>query len=183
VLHLAVHAILEERRGRRSGLALAASESDPSAGWLAARELARQRLPFTLTVLSACRSAASPEGAKGAALASLTGALLAAGSSGVLATLWDVRDAEAAAFMGVFYERLAAGRRPARALAEAKLRLRSDRRWNRPSIWAAYVLVGDPEPVVSGFATNARRLLGPALAILGGGWLSWLWWRGRNGRG
>jgi len=176
VLHLAVHALLEERRGRRGGLALAASESDPGAGWLAARELARQRLPFTLTVLSACRSAASPEGAKGAALASLTGALLAAGSSGVVATLWDVRDAEAAGFMSVFYERLAAGRRPSQALREAKQRLRNDAKWNRPQVWAAYVLVGDPEPLVSRHETNARRLIGPVLAILG----AVLLWRSRR---
>jgi tetratricopeptide (TPR) repeat protein len=175
-LHLAVHAWLDERPGRGAGLALAAAGGDPQAGWLRPRELARQRLPFTLAVLSACRSAAAPEGAKGAALASLTSAFLAAGSSGVVATLWDVRDADAAAFMTLFYERLARGLRPAEALREAKRRMRGDARWNRPEVWAAYVLIGDPAPLVSRQEAALRRLLGPLVAVLG----VWLWWRSRR---
>jgi len=42
----------------------------------------------------------------------------------------------------VAYAQLGRGQTPAEALRRAKLRLRADPRWNRPALWAGYVLVG-----------------------------------------
>jgi CHAT domain-containing protein len=101
-----------------------------------------------LAVLSACRSALGP-GEGSDSLLTLTGAFLAAGSTAVVATLWDVDDTATRVFMSQFYDQLARGRAPADALRRAKLRFADDPRWARSSLWAAYILVGEAEPVVS----------------------------------
>ena len=142
VLHIATHTLLDDRPG--GGAAIVLSPSDRDDGLLWAHELAELTVRRRLTVLSACRSALAPA-ERGDTLASLSGALLAAGSSAVVASLWDVDDGATAVFMEQFYHQLERGHGAAEALRRAKLRLRADPRWDRPSLWAAFVLVGDPE--------------------------------------
>jgi CHAT domain-containing protein len=151
VVHLATHTVIDERPGRGAAILLTPEGEDD--GLLAPDEIARLADRADLTVLAACRTALGGEtgntssAADSGALASLTGAFLAAGSRGVVATLWDVDDAATAAFMVQLYDRLGSGDPPALALRRAKLRLRADPRWNQPSLWAGYVLVGEPPPV------------------------------------
>jgi tetratricopeptide (TPR) repeat protein len=146
VVHLATHTVVDERPGRGAAILLAPEGDDD--GLLAPNEIARLDSRADLTVLAACRTALG-EG-DGGALATLTGAFLAAGSRGVVATLWDVDDAATAVFMEQFYDRLGRGDPPAEALRRAKQRLRADPRWNRPSLWAGYVLIGEAPAVVCG---------------------------------
>ncbi len=147
VIHLATHTVIDERPGRGAAILLSATGEDD--GLLTPEEIATLDGRSDLTVLAACRTALSEGGGEdGQALASLTGAFLAAGSRAVVATLWDVGDAETAAFMEQLYFELGRGLAPAEALREAKRRLRADPRWNRPSLWAGYVLVGEAPPVV-----------------------------------
>ncbi len=146
VVHFATHTVLDDRPGRGAAILLTPEGADD--GLLRPREIAALDYRAGLTVLAACRTA-DPSAAEGNALATLTGAFLAGGSSAVLATLWDVDDETTAAFMEQLYARLAAGAPPAEALRRTKLALRADPRWARPSIWAAYVLVGDSPPVAS----------------------------------
>jgi tetratricopeptide (TPR) repeat protein len=143
VVHFATHAVIDERPGRGAAIVLGASGEDD--GLLEPREIVSLEQDTILTVLAACRTAvdARPTGA----LSSLAGAFLAAGSSAVIATLWDVGDRATAVFMEQFYYQLGRGHRPAAALSLAKRRLRADPRWNRPEVWAAYVLIGDSPPV------------------------------------
>lgn len=145
VVHLATHTVIDERPGRGAAILLSAAGDDD--GLLTPEEIATLDDHSDLTVLAACRTALGA-GEDGQALASLTGSFLAAGSRAVVATLWDVGDAETAAFMEQLYFELGRGLAPAEALQEAKRRLRADPRWNRPSLWAGYVLVGDAPPVV-----------------------------------
>lgn len=145
VVHLATHTVIDERPGRGAAILLSASGDDD--GLLTPEEIARLDDRSDLTVLAACRTALGA-GEDGQALASLTGSFLAAGSRAVVATLWDVGDAETAAFMEQLYFELSRGLAPAEALQAAKKRLRADPRWNRPALWAGYVLVGDAPPVV-----------------------------------
>ncbi len=144
VVHLATHAVIDERPGRGAAIVLTPGGEDD--GLLLPEEIARLDDRCDLTVLAACRTALGPEEG-GGALASLTGSFLAAGSRGVVATLWDVGDEASAAFMAQFYWQLGEGATPAEALRAAKRRLRADPRWNRPALWAAYVLVGDAPAV------------------------------------
>jgi CHAT domain-containing protein len=137
--------VIDERPGRGAAILLTASGDDD--GLLSPKEIAALDDRSDLTVLAACRTALGT-GEEGQALASLTGSFLAAGSRSVLATLWDVGDAETAAFMEQLYFELGQGLPPAEALQAAKNRLRADSRWNRPSLWSGYVLIGEAPAVV-----------------------------------
>ncbi|HEX2224607.1 MAG TPA: CHAT domain-containing tetratricopeptide repeat protein [Thermoanaerobaculia bacterium] len=145
VVHLATHAVIDERPGR--GAAVLLSPADGDDGLLYPEEIAALDYRGDLTVLAACRTALGP-GEDGQALTSLTGSFLAAGSLAVVATLWDVGDNATAVFMDQLYDQLAQGHPPAEALRRAKQRLRADPRWADPSLWAGYVLVGDGPPAV-----------------------------------
>ena len=145
IVHLATHAVIDERPGRGAAILLAPGDGED--GLLDPEEIVNLRYEADLTVLAGCRTALSPGAEEGDALASLTGAFLASGSPGVLATLWEVGDEATATFMEQLYLELGKGRRPAEALRRAKQSLRQDPRWNRPDLWAGYVLTGEVPPV------------------------------------
>ena len=159
IVHLATHTVVDDRPGRGAAIILAPGEGED--GVVSPEEIVALSWPADLTVLAACRSAVV-SGQEASALGSLTGALLAAGSSAVIASLWDVDDASTAVFMEQLYHRLARGERPSEALRTVKLKLRSDPGWNRPEVWAAFVLVGDVGAVVE----PQRRRMGSVLVLL-----------------
>ncbi|HXU45558.1 MAG TPA: CHAT domain-containing protein, partial [Thermoanaerobaculia bacterium] len=177
VLHFATHAVFDERAGRGAAILLTPAGDDD--GLLEPAEIAGLAVPagsaehsarIGLAVLSACSTALGPDPRGGGALASLTGAFLAAGASGVVASLWDVGDRATAVFMDQFYAQLGRGLPPDEALAAAKRRLRATPGWNRPEAWAAFVLIGEPPPVAPrhlGFGLGLGALLA-GLAALGG---------------
>jgi CHAT domain-containing protein/tetratricopeptide (TPR) repeat protein len=159
IVHLATHAIIDERPGRGAAILLAPGETDD--GLLYPEEIVNLKYRADLTVLAGCRTALSPGNQEGDALSSLTGAFLASGSPGVLATLWEVGDDATAAFMEQLYHELGKGRRPAEALRRTKRRFRQDPRWNRPELWAGYVLVGEVRPVA--YTHRTRYAIGALL--------------------
>ncbi|MFP5288391.1 MAG: CHAT domain-containing protein, partial [Thermoanaerobaculia bacterium] len=148
IVHFATHAVIDERPGR--GATILLSPSGPDDGLLYPEEIVNLDYRADLTVLAGCRTALGPGDQEGDALSSLTGAFLASGSPGVLATLWEVGDDATAAFMEQLYHELGKGRRPAEALQRTKRRFRQDPRWNRPELWAGYVLIGEVPRVVYG---------------------------------
>ncbi|HYH45267.1 MAG TPA: CHAT domain-containing protein, partial [Thermoanaerobaculia bacterium] len=179
VMHLATHAVADERPGRGAAVLLTPQGRDD--GLLVPEEIAALDAGADLTVLAACSTALGATGwgrarTDGRALASLTGAFLASGSRGVVATLWDVGDQATAVFMEQLYHELARGRTPAEALRRVKLRLRSDPRWSRPELWAGYVLVGEPPAVARPWWTGFLAGLGGAGLLLAAG----LWVRRRR---
>lgn len=141
IVHLAAHTVIDERPGRGAAILLAPGAAND--GLLYPEEIAAFPYTADLTVLAACRTALSPGAEEGDALSGLTGAFLAAGSSGVLATLWEVEDSATAAFMEQFYYEIGKGSRPAEALSRTKRRFRQDPRWSRPDLWAGFVLTGE----------------------------------------
>lgn len=141
IVHLAAHTVIDERPGRGAAILLAPGGSQD--GLLYPEEIANLQYRADLTVLAGCRTALAPGTQEGDALSSLTGAFLASGSPGVLATLWEVEDEATAAFMQQLYHELGKGRRPAEALSRTKRRFRQDPRWKRPDLWAGYVLTGE----------------------------------------
>ena len=159
IVHLATHAVIDERPGRGATILLAPGRGDD--GLLYPEEIANLAYRADLTVLAGCRTALSPGSQEGDALSSLTGAFLASGSPGVLATLWEVGDDATAAFMEQLYHELGKGRRPAEALRRTKRRFREDPRWNRPELWAGYVLVGEVPRVV--YTNRTRYMVGALL--------------------
>lgn len=162
VVHLAAHTLLDESSVRGPAVVLTAGAGED--GLVFPSELAARPFGGRLAVLAGCQTALG--GADdGRALASLTGALLAAGAEGVVATLWRVDDQATAAFMEQFYYYLGRGERPAAALRSAKRRLRSSPQWRRADLWSAYVLAGGRGPL---FEPPGRRAVRRAVVGLAG---------------
>ncbi|HSL82182.1 MAG TPA: CHAT domain-containing protein, partial [Thermoanaerobaculia bacterium] len=93
--------------------------------------------------LSACSSGRGNE-ASGEGLGAFARALLEAGASAVVGTLWPVDDRASAELATAFHRHLAAGASPASALQLAKLeRLHAG---HPPASWAAFELIGATAP-------------------------------------
>jgi tetratricopeptide (TPR) repeat protein len=139
ILHLATHALVDERSPGRSSLALAPGDGED--GFVGAGELNQLHLGAELVVLSACRTAGGAliggEGVQG-----LTAPLLAAGARAVVATLWPIGDRRTTRLVEDLYRSIAGGATAGEALRQAKLSALS--RGESSAVWAAFTLVGDP---------------------------------------
>ena len=143
VLHLATHALVDERSLARTAIALAPGGGED--GFLTPGELAALDLRADLVVLSACRTAGgvviAGEGVQG-----LTAPLLRAGARSVVATGWRVADRSTVQLVDGFYGALASGQPVGEALRTAKLAALA--RGAAPGEWAAFTVVGDPTVLV-----------------------------------
>jgi CHAT domain-containing protein len=139
VIHVATHALVDERSAARTALALAPGGGE--SGFVGAGDLAALTLGADLVVLSACRTArgriVGGEGVQG-----LTAPLLQAGARSVVATQWRISDRKTVSFVDDFYAGLARGLPVGDALRTAKLA--AIRRGAPPGEWAAFTAVGDP---------------------------------------
>jgi CHAT domain-containing protein len=177
VLHLATHALVDERSLLRSAVVLAPSGGDD--GLLSPGDLAALPLRADLVVLSACRSAGGVlvdgEGVQG-----LTAPLLAAGARAVVATAWPIDDHETVAVVEDFYRALSRGATVGSALREAKLA--AMRRGVPARDWASFTVIGDATMTIP-LKAPARHgwwvaVVAGALAVSG---LTWWVVRRRQG--
>lgn len=141
VIHLATHAQPNDVDPAFAYLRLTPVAG--SDGRLHAHELETLKLRGTIVVLSACETAGGRL-AGGEGVLSLGRAFLRAGASATVATLWPV-GSPTAEFMQAFYGELARGVPAAGALRSAKLKLLHGRHAS-PLYWAAFVIVGRPNP-------------------------------------
>jgi tetratricopeptide (TPR) repeat protein len=139
VIHLATHALVDDRTVARTALALAPGDGED--GFLGAGDLVALRLSADLVVLSACRTAGGVV-VGGEGIQGLTAPLLQAGARAVVATRWPIGDRSTLALVDDFYAALARGLAAGDALRAAKLA--ALRRGAPASEWAAFTLVGDP---------------------------------------
>lgn len=96
--------------------------------------------PLELLVLSACQTA---KGDNRATLG-LAGLAIRAGASSTLATLWQVNDQSTVKLMEKFYQELTQpGVTKAQALHHAQQALLKNPKYQAPSSWAPYILVGN----------------------------------------
>jgi CHAT domain-containing protein/tetratricopeptide (TPR) repeat protein len=171
VIHLATHALVDERSLSRTALALAPGGAED--GFLSPADLAGLRLNADLVVLSACRTAGgvtiAGEGVQG-----LTTPLVAAGARSVVATQWKVGDRSTVRLVGDLYDGLARGLTVSEALREAKLA--ALRRGAPPREWAGFAVVGDPTTKVALVAPapslDWRVAAALALTLVVGGYLA-----------
>ena len=144
VLHLATYGVLNKHNPLFSYVELApGGEHD---GRLEVHEVFGLRLTADLVVLSACQtglgSGTLTDVPAGDDWVGLTRAFLHAGATRVVATLWPVDDWATAAFMEQFYEAMAAGASPARALTQAQRAMRGAPATAHPFFWAGFVIIG-----------------------------------------
>ena len=131
-----------------SGLELESDEAND--GQLELHEILGLKLDADLVTLSACQTGLGSghfaEVPAGDDFVGLTRAFLYAGSTSVLATLWEVDDSSTLVLMKHFYAGLKqAGESEdkAAALARAQRALLSSETYNHPYYWAPFVLVGE----------------------------------------
>jgi CHAT domain-containing protein/Tfp pilus assembly protein PilF len=143
LVHVATHGEANEAEPERSGLWLAAPDSAAAPGFVSVADILGLKLGAGLVTLSACETGLGRlEGGEG--VIGLTRAFLAAGSRGVMVSLWKVNDASTALLMERFYRGyLGRGAEGARSLAEAKRALLKNQATRSPFQWAPFVLVGN----------------------------------------
>jgi CHAT domain-containing protein len=130
----------------RSGLALAGANLGPG-GIVTAREIAGLDWRGTqLVVLSACETGIGAV-ASGDGVYGLRRALVLAGASSQVVSLWNVNDSATRALMRDYYDHLARGSGRAEALRQAKRDLLSQPRYAHPYYWAAFIPAGDWRPL------------------------------------
>jgi hypothetical protein len=139
LLHIASHAQLLPNRGLAAHLKLWNDDL-----WLS--EVAGLHLGGALVALSACDGAAI-NALPGEEVLSLSWALLAAGASGVLASLWPAYDQATHRFMALFYDALRQHGDAGLALTQAQRSLIQQHRHDDdalagPLCWGSFVLTG-----------------------------------------
>lgn len=134
-LHLATHGTIDPRLPSASYLLLAGPDH------LLASQVEGLNLPVPgteLVVLSACNSGAHALDDTG--LRSLSGAFLRSGAKRVVGTLWPVNDEATSVLMLRFYQELATGQTPERALLVAQSALRESEAYSDPNLWAPFTI-------------------------------------------
>jgi CHAT domain-containing protein len=154
VVYFATHALVAgdiEKFARAKAepalvLSIPAKPSEEDNGLLTASEVATLKLNADFVVLSACNTAAGDKpGAE--ALSGLARAFFYAGARSLVVSHWDV-DSEATVMLmdGLFAELKAnPGLSHAQALRLSMLRMIGKPEWAQPSLWAPFVIVGEPK--------------------------------------
>ena len=137
IVHFATHGLLDRIRGLDSAIALAPDENDN--GLLTAEEILDLHLNADLVVLSACNTGLGRITGDGAI--GLSRALIAAGTSSVIVSLWAVPDATTADLMVKFYQNLDRTGNKARSLRYAMLETMQQH--PNPRDWAAFTAIGE----------------------------------------
>jgi hypothetical protein len=169
LLHVAAHALVDERRPERSALVLASEDSSPNGGRLRLDDVSKLDLDGRVVVLASCRSGRG-ELLAGEGVVGFSRAFFAAGARTVVASLWPLRDDDAQILMAHFARHAADGVAVGEALARAR---REARDQGVPAAgWASMVALGDGRAVVqptpvSRWPVDIPRMIPWALAVLG----------------
>jgi CHAT domain-containing protein len=156
VVHLAAHCFADKRFGDLLGAValtpiLPTKEVSADDGFLSRSEI--YTLPLQdceLAILSACVTNVGPQAPLEAGV-TVANTFLAAGARRVVASQWEVDDKATAALMEAFVEEITdAAKRGdklpyARALRQARLKVRARPEWALPFYWAPFVFLGPPD--------------------------------------
>ncbi len=159
VVHLATHANMNVRNPLFSQLELAPAEAGRDNGRLEVHEILGYRVSAPLVFLSGCETALggawSTRFDTGEDYTTIAQTLLYAGGANVVATLWRIDDAGAAAFAAHFYRYLGP-EGVAEGLARAQRAMLADPRYRSPYYWAAYEAMGSG--VLPGASANSTSM-------------------------
>jgi CHAT domain-containing protein/Tfp pilus assembly protein PilF/ketosteroid isomerase-like protein len=143
LLHVAAHAVLDDRNPMYSRIMLSRGEKRED-GMLEAWELMKLDLKAEMVVLSACQTARGRVGA-GEGMIGMSWALFVAGSPAVVVSQWKVDSERTSELMIEFHRNLVrrgGAMTKAEALRLAALQLRRGR-YSHPFYWAGFVLIGN----------------------------------------
>jgi CHAT domain-containing protein len=141
-LHFATHGVLPvDTDVSEPALVLSVDGISPSHMFLSLSEILRLKLRAESVVLSACNTGSGTI-SRAEGVMSLGRAFLAAGSSSVTVSLWQVSDESTAALMEQYYRGLLAGKKKNVALAEARQTLFASS-YKDPFYWAPFILIGE----------------------------------------
>jgi CHAT domain-containing protein len=145
IVHFATHGILNNLHPEQSGIARSNIDKQGAYqdGTLKLIDIFNLNLSADLVVLSACQTALGKD-MRGEGLIGLTRGFMYAGTSRVLASLWNVNDESTAVLMTHFYKAiLEQNLPPAAALRAAQLKMQLEPKWRLPYYWAAFTLQGE----------------------------------------
>ena len=167
-LHFATHGNIDEVSPSQSGLILSKKQETEGLfgedGYLNASEISHLNLNADMVVLSACNTAMGKV-LSGEGLLGLQRSFLAAGSSSVVASLWNIYDRSTPLFMDSFYTKLIEYEKDeigifskfliwadlyepelvdykTIALRDAKLEMLEHPYYNHPAHWAPFIITG-----------------------------------------
>lgn len=148
IIHLAMHALVDDENPLNSRLIFSNNEEDNEDGMLHTFELLNLRCEADLVVLSACNTGYG-ELVKGEGIISLARGFSYAGTPSVVMSHWQVDDQATSQLMVDFYRFLQEGHTKGEALRLAKLNYlaRDNPNKSHPFYWGAFVVIGDNDPV------------------------------------
>ncbi len=148
ILHLAMHAQIDDEDPMRSRLLFTRESDTLEDGSLNAYEIYQLSLDAELAVLSACNTGIGKIN-KGEGVMSLSRAFMYAGCPNIVMSLWQAQDQATGQIMYTFFENLKKGLPKHEALQEAKLHFlaSADPYKAHPANWATFVLLGDHQPL------------------------------------
>lgn len=142
-IHFALHGFVNERQPELSGLVLSLDGDPREDGLLQVYEIFNLELGADLVVLSACETGLG-RNVRGEGLVGVARALLYAGASNIVVSLWQVADASTSDLMIRFYQHLGDAGDKAEALRLSKMEMIRERRFEHPYYWAPFILIGQP---------------------------------------
>ena len=173
ILHLAVHGKANDEHGEYSYLAFYQTLDSVENELIFVKDLYTMRIRAALVVLSACETGIG-ELQRGEGIVSLARGFSYAGAASIVTTLWSIDDSASAEIMESFYQNLKTGETKDGALRNAKLTYlnrRKNSNASHPLYWAAFVPVGDMEPLSEGMHWWVWALIGLGLSVIFGQFL------------
>jgi len=148
VLHLAMHAIVDDTDPMYSKLVFYQDPKNTNQGLLNTYELFDLSLGAEMAVLSACNTGYGKL-QRGEGIMSLARGFLYAGVPNIVMTLWPIEDESTSEIMNYFYQHLSQGAEKDEALRKAKLQFlkNTDMLNAHPHFWGSFVSIGPDTPL------------------------------------
>ena len=171
ILHLAMHAFSDDENPMHSGLIFNPDSSVEEDGILYAHEIYNMNLHAEMVILSACNTGAG-QLTEGEGVMSLARSFAYAGCPSTTMSLWQADDEAIASVMQSYHKYLYEGMKKSVALRKAKLDFLQSSDRTHPYFWAAFMTIGDDEPVSDDRFPSWGYLI-IFLILSAGGWLLW----------
>lgn len=147
ILHLSTHGIVNDQMNDYSFIAFTIQKDSIENELLYNRELYDLSLNADMVVLSACETGLGKI-LWGEGITNLTRGFSFAGAKSIIPTLWRINDQSTSNLMENFYKELKAGKKKDKALRQAKLDFLYNSPTYEPYYWAAFIPVGDMQPLI-----------------------------------